>query len=271
MREYLQELSKKILSSEEKQKKIPQQDLESFKSDVLVILPAGGEGTRARALTEDKEINKAIFSVTGGISLIESIICMYRDAGLQNFLCLTYFRSNSVRERLGDGSRLGVTISYSEDPGYPAGRGGAILNALETGALPKDKTGIVHNPDDIIYIPKRSFPEMLLNAHLRGIAKNAQATVVLVPGTPYTYTGMSVSKGFITEICMYPMIPVPAHVGVTTLDPSCWSLFENMVEKGKKVDFETNILPQLAKEDKLYACVIPYGSWFPVNDLKYKE
>ncbi|MHA2271693.1 MAG: nucleotidyltransferase family protein [Candidatus Hodarchaeales archaeon] len=266
--EYLRELSQKALTHENEKITLQSGVLKDLKQKTVVILPAGGEGTRARSLTGDQDINKAIFGFTEGKSLIEITIGMYRDAGFRNFLCLTYFRSESVRQKLGDGSSLGVSISYSEDPGYPAGRGGAILNALETGALPRDRTGIISNPDDIIHFTERPFPELLLETHIRGMEKNARATIVVVPGTPYTYTGMAISDGFVSDITMYPMVPIPAHVGITVIDSSCWELFDAMIERGKKVDFESVILPRLAEEGTLYACVIPYSSWFPVNDLK---
>jgi NDP-sugar pyrophosphorylase family protein len=242
--------------------------LEDLKKNTIVILPAGGEGTRARSLTGTREINKAIFGFAEGKSLIERTIGMYRDAGFRNFLCLTYFRSESVQQKLGDGSSLDVSVFYSEDPGYPAGRGGAVLNALETGILRRDRTGIIHNPDDIIHFTERPFPELLLDTHIRGLEKGARATIVVVPATPYTYTGMAISDGFVSDIAMYPMVPIPAHVGVTAMDSSCWELFDSMIERGKKVDFESIILPRLAEEGTLYTCVIPYSSWFPVNDLK---
>jgi NDP-sugar pyrophosphorylase family protein len=79
---------------------------------------------------------------------------------------------------------------------------------------------------------------------------------------------MAISDGFVSDITMYPMVPIPAHVGITVIDSSCWELFDAMIERGKKVDFESVILPRLAEEGTLYACVIPYSSWFPVNDLK---
>ncbi len=265
---HLQEFSRKILTSNDSDINIEKHDLDDFKGKCLVILPAGGEGTRARALTSNQEINKAVFSIEGGQSLIERTICMYRDAGVKNFLCLTYYRSKSVRQQLGDGSSLDVTVNYSEDPGYAAGRGGAILNALDNGLIKKEHTGIVHNPDDIIITSEQRFPDSLLINHLKGMENDAKATVVVVSHTPYAYTGMSIENSFVSEINMYPMIPVPAHVGVTVLSSNSWKFFEDSIERGKKIDFETNILPKLAQEGKLYAYVIPYDSWYPVNDLK---
>ena len=71
---------------------------------------------------------------------------------------------------LAMGASWGCTVRYSEDPGRPVGRGGAIRHALLNGSIPRDKNLIVHNPDDVIALYTGSFPADVVAAHLAGVA-----------------------------------------------------------------------------------------------------
>ena len=247
--------------------KISKDEVDKTLRNSIVVLPAGGEGTRIRSLTYEMGINKVLLEIGGGI-LIERTITLYRDVGIENFVLLVYYKAESLRERLGDGSNLDVNITYSEDPGRPVGRGGAILNAYQNGTIGSDKTLIIHNPDDVIINYPGSFPRDFIYAHLQGIKQGTIGTVVVVPGSPYTYSGLQVSKGFVTEIAMYPLVPIPTHIGLTALGPEIQPYFETMINLEQKMDFESVILPKLATEQKLYTFSIPTGSWVAINDLK---
>ena len=247
--------------------RISEDEIDKTLRNSIVVLPAGGEGTRIRSLTDEMGINKVLLEIGGG-SLIERTITLYRDVGIENFVLLVYYKAESLRERLGDGSKLDVNITYSEDPGRPVGRGGAILNAYQNGAIGSDKTLIIHNPDDVIINYPGSFPRDFINAHLQGIKQGTIGTVVVVPGSPYTYSGLQVSKGFVTEIAMYPLVPIPTHIGLTALGPEIQPYFETMINLEQKTDFESVILPKLASERKLYAFSILIESWVAINDLK---
>lgn len=239
---------------------------EALKNSV-VILPAGGEGTRIRSLTEDKGINKVLLDIGGG-SLIERTIAMYRDVGVKDFILLVYYKAESIKNQLGNGSKLNVNLQYSEDPEHPVGRGGAILNAYHNGTIDPRKTLIIHNPDDVIVNYPGNFPRDMIRYHLLGIKNGSLGTVIVVRGTPYTYSGLMISKGFVTDIAMYPLVPIPTHIGTTVLAPETRQYFEEMIDLQKKTDFESVILPKLASERKLYAFAIPNDSWIAVNDLK---
>ncbi len=246
---------------------ISKEEINKTLKNSIVVLPAGGEGTRIRALTDDLDINKVLLEIGGG-SLIERTITLYRDVGIENFVLLVYFKAESVRKDLGDGSKLNVNITYSEDPGHPAGRGGAILNAYLNGTIQSDKILIIHNPDDVIINYPGNFPQDMIQTHLQGVKQGTIGTVVVVRGTPYVYSGLMVSKGLVTDISMYPFIPIPTHIGITVLEPASRQYFEEMIDLETKTDFESVILPRLASERKLYAFAIPNDSWIAVNDLK---
>lgn len=70
---------------------------------------AAGRGTRMKGLTED--IPKPLLPVAGK-PLLEHILEMLRGAGIERFAIVTGYLAEKIERRFGDGSRLGVEISY---------------------------------------------------------------------------------------------------------------------------------------------------------------
>ena len=251
---------------------ITYQDLSSIKDQCVVILPAGGLGSRLAPITQGSNAHKTSYRLPDGRTMIERVIEMYRDAGITSFVALIYHHGEDIVELLGDGSKLGVNIRYSTDPDRPVGRGGAIFHALQQDIIPKDKYLIVHNPDDQIVQDAQTFVDEILRAHLVGEQKSAIATVVVANGSPYPYTGMAIDNQQVVSIEMYPFVPIPLHIGVTVFSPQITKYFLKMFNVKEKVDFESVLFPVLADEGKLFAKVIPYQVHIAVNDPKnYKR
>lgn len=247
---------------------INRDDLRRFAAESVVALPVGGEGTRLRAVTDALGIQKNALRLPNGESLIERTIRMYRDDGFREFVALVYHSKDSIVDALGDGSRLGVRVRYSEDPGIPVGRGGAIRNALLNGSIPRDKNLIVHNPDDVIALYDGSFPADVVAAHLAGVRIGALATAMMVEGAAVPYTGMRLHNGLVEEVMAYPFVPIPAHIGVTVFDPAVYDLFDQLFDLTVRTDFEGVLFPVLARQRQLYSAIIPTETWFQVNDPK---
>lgn len=244
----------------------------NFVEKATVILMAGGESSRFSEVTNGSKVNKNAFKLPNGDTMIEMAIRMYKQAGFKNFVASVFHGATSIEKILGNGSQLGVNIVYSYDPKVPVGKGGAIKNALLNGSIPKDHYSIIHNPDDVIVGFEGSFPRHIVEGHLHNKKSKTLATVVVVEETPYTYTGMKVVDNIVTQIEMYPLIPIPTHIGVTILSPSVYPYFDKHFDLGKKADFEGVLLPILAKEKKLGAVSIPNNCWIAVNNAKsYKE
>jgi NDP-sugar pyrophosphorylase family protein len=71
---------------------------------------------------------------------------------------------------------------------------------------------------------------------------------------------------------MYPVIPIPAHIGVTVLSPKVYPMFSELFDYEKKSDFEKVLFPILAERKQLYATSIPTNCWVAVNNPKsYNE
>lgn len=87
-----------------------------------VVIMAGGEGRRLRPLTETTP--KPLLSI-GGRSLLELLIERLRQSGLVDIVVALYHKPEMIRERLGDGGRLGVRVEYVEEP-RPLGTMGVL-------------------------------------------------------------------------------------------------------------------------------------------------
>jgi len=242
--------------------------LREFAARCIVALPVGGLGSRMKSVVEDAGVHKSALQLATGDTMLELTLAMYREAGFGRFLALVSHQAQSVMDVLGDGSRYGVSIAYSADPGGPVGRGGAIRNALENGSIPEGYSLVVHNPDDVILHYPGSFPQDLVATHLAGVAQGRVATAVLAEGIPATYTGMRTRAGVVQEIMAYPPIPVPAHVGITVFSPDAYPLFQRLFDLTKKTDFEPVLFPELVAREQLYSVCIPARCWVQVNDPK---
>ncbi|HEY8999569.1 MAG TPA: NDP-sugar synthase [Candidatus Saccharimonadales bacterium] len=252
--------------------KVDDKTWQAFADNAVVALMAGGESSRFASVLEGKNVQKNALELPNGDTMIEMNIREWRDAGVKNFVALVFHNAHSVEERLGDGSQLGVHITYSYDPEHPVGKGGAVRNALDNGSIPEDCNLIVVNPDDVILDFPGNFARFFGEAFLEGEAKGMLATAVLAPGRSYSWTGMMVKDNVVVDTQMYPFIPVPAHVGITIFSPKVFPRFRELFDLREKNDFEQVLFPLLAQEKTLWAAGLTEGEWIAVNDLKaYKQ
>lgn len=77
--------------------------------DNVVILMAGGLGTRLRPLTD--KIPKPLLKV-GNKPILETIIENFIDSGFHRFYLCVNYKSEMIEKHFGDGSRFGVEINY---------------------------------------------------------------------------------------------------------------------------------------------------------------
>ena len=246
---------------------VTDKEWKQFTDSTTVALMAGGESSRFSAVLDGVAANKSAFELPNGDTMIEMCIRAYREKGFTNFVALVFHNAHSIENRLGDGSDLGVSISYSYDPEAPIGKGGAVLNALENGSIPEEHNLIVANPDDVV-LNFPDYPRYIGEAHLEGVRRGAKATAVLGLGQAYHSTGMMVVDNQVVDTQMYPFIPVPAHVGITLFSPQAYPYFREYFSLTEKSDFENVLFPILANEQKLWSAGLTEGIWIAVNDAK---
>ena len=99
----------------------------------LMIIMAGGQGTRLRPHTE--KCPKPLLTVSGK-PMLEHIIERARSSGFQNFVLAIHYLGEMIEDYFGDGSRWQVDIRYLREQ-HPLGTAGAIglLNPRPTAPM----------------------------------------------------------------------------------------------------------------------------------------
>lgn len=91
------------------------------------MLLAAGRGERMGSLTATQP--KPLLMI-GERALIEHHVVRLAASGIDEIVINLSYHGNQIRKRLGDGSRYGVAIAYSEEGEPPLETGGGIVHAL---------------------------------------------------------------------------------------------------------------------------------------------
>ncbi len=91
------------------------------------VIMAGGEGSRLRPLTSN--MPKPMLSVVNR-PLMEHIIVLLRRHGFGDVVATVQFLSSVIRNYFGDGSDVGVSLSYATEE-VPLGTAGSVLGARD--------------------------------------------------------------------------------------------------------------------------------------------
>ena len=90
------------------------------------VILAGGLGTRLGALTRDVPKVMLLFN---GKPFLYHVIRLLEEQGIKDIVMCTGYLGEQVKDFLGNGSRLGLNIKYSEENERLLGTGGALKQA----------------------------------------------------------------------------------------------------------------------------------------------
>jgi mannose-1-phosphate guanylyltransferase/phosphomannomutase len=98
-----------------------------MRAPVQAVIMAGGEGSRLRPLTSN--LPKPMLPVANR-PLMQHIIELLRKHGITDVVATVQFLSSIIRNYFGDGSDLGVSLSYATEDA-PLGTAGSVANARD--------------------------------------------------------------------------------------------------------------------------------------------
>jgi len=145
---------------------------------VRAMLLAAGRGERMRPLTDG--VPKPLLKLKGA-AMIEYPLRALAAAGVKEVVINLGYRGAQLREHLGDGSRYGLAIRYSDEGDPPLETGGGIFHALP---LLGSEPFVLINSD--VY---SDYPIAWLVQRARVLAPGTLAHLVLVPNPAHNSRG----------------------------------------------------------------------------------
>lgn len=183
------------------------------------VIMAGGRGTRLGDLT--RHTPKPLMEVADR-SILEWIVLNLVGGGVRDVSVSVNHLAERIEEHLGDGSRLGCTVTYlREDPQLPLGTAGSL--ALFRAGRPDLGVPTLVMNGDLMF---RFEPERLLDFHER------TGAAVTVATRPYQFevpfgvvdTEWSGSAAAVTGIREKPTYSMNVNAGVYAVSPAVLDL-----------------------------------------------
>jgi mannose-1-phosphate guanylyltransferase len=216
------------------------------------VILVGGEGTRLRPLTST--VPKPV------VSLVDRPMMVYmlewlRGHGIDDVIMSCGFKATKVREVLGDGSQLGISLRFLEEPD-PRGTAGALKFAEDL----IDGRFLMLNGDVLTDIDLTA----QIAQHER---TGATGTLALVPVLdPSSYGLVSIGRdGAVQKFLEKPA--ADAVLDTNLISAGAYVLERSVLERiapGKNVSIEREVWPGLV-DDGLYGYVDEDAYWIDVG------
>lgn len=217
------------------------------------IVIAGGLGTRLRAVTGESP--KPLVPLLGK-PLMQHILELLKKNGFNQVRAALGYRAEDIIERFGDGSSLGIELSYSTEP-FPLGTAGAVLNCRD-----------FWQDDDFLVISGDAACDFDLAALMQHHkAGTAAATLALYHHPEPLSYGLAVTdpKG---RICSFIEKPAWPQVVTDLVNTGIYCLSPRAMEQvppGRPFDFARDLFPLLmAQGEELLGCAME-GYWCDVG------
>ncbi|MBN3493414.1 nucleotidyltransferase family protein [Vibrio neptunius] len=200
-----------------------------------VFIMAGGFGTRLRPLTDN--CPKPMLRV-GDKPILETVIKSFIKAGFNNFYISTHYMPEQIHQHFGDGSEMGVNVTYVHEE-QPLGTGGAL--GLLPKNLPKDLPLIMMNGD---VLTKVDF-QRLLDFHVDNGADATMCVREYDYQIPYGVINGEGNK--ITSMVEKPVQRFFVNAGIYVVSPEVIA----SVPKNHRVDMPTLLEEHMNERDNV--------------------
>ena len=203
------------------------------------VVLAAGKGVRLWPLTENR--SKHMIPVAGK-PIVEHVISAIRSAGIRSIVLVTRYRSELVKKHIGNGSKLGVTVDYVDQPDI-SGTASAI-------SMARDQVGsndFLVAYGDLVVTPRAI--KRVVDTYRK---KGRKPTIGLIPvSRPESYGMAKVSGDLLTEIIEKPSQSQSpsnlANTGIYVLNPTIFDHLQTTLRSGRG-EFEiTDTISSLAK------------------------
>jgi len=232
---------------------------------MIGIIPAAGSGVRARPYTY--EIHKGLFPIDGRTNLGRTIAIMRDDMGIKEIVITVGYMADEVRGAFGDGSNLGVRISYVENNHLDRGWAWSVLLAKPYLA---DRHACIMLSD-----------EFYLGANFKEFAASAVGQQTATIAVKTTDDPELIKKNFSVERNgdqIVRLIESPTRVSNNILgmasfivSPEVFKLLEQTYEKGRSSIEFVNFIDELIGAGHSVRAFELAGEYINLNDVASLE
>ncbi len=216
------------------------------------VIMAGGEGTRLRPQTSN--LPKPMLPLVGR-PMMEHIVSLLRRHGITNIVVTVAFLPNAIRSYFGDGSELGVRMSYATEES-PLGTAGSVRNAREQ----LTERFLVISGDVLTDIDLTS----VISFHEKN---EALATIALCAVENPLEFGIVITRedGSIERFLEKPgwgqVFSDTINTGIYVLEPEIF----DVIPEGRSVDFSAEVFPTALEAGKPLYGYVADGYWEDVG------
>ncbi len=228
------------------------------------VILAAGRGSRLGSLT--KAMPKCLIKVLG-IPLIERSILEQKAAGIKNFIIVIGYKGEMIKEYLGNGEKLGVSIKYVKNPYYEYKDNLSSVKVVED-LLKNEEKFILTMADH--YISQDIFKKVV-NANLED-ADLLLCVDYNLPKDPEEATKVLEKDGYIVAIGKNLKEWNCVDTGVFLCKSSVFAYVNECLANNKTK--WSNAVEKIAKDGKAKVLDISSASWGDVDtesDLKFIE
>lgn len=218
-----------------------------------VVIMAGGEGRRLRPVTG--ETPKPLAPLLGR-PVMEHILRLLRRQGFTEVCAAVKYRAEDIMARFGDGSALGLSLTYRVES-EPLGTAGGVKNCRDfTG----DEDFLVVSGDAACDFDLRA----LCEAHREA---GAAVTLALYRSPEPLQYGLTVTDGeglvraFIEKPGWTKVVTDLVNTGIYVLSPRAMAL----VPEGQPFDFAKDLFPLLLQRGEKLLGVAMDGYWCDIG------
>ncbi|WP_172388121.1 sugar phosphate nucleotidyltransferase [Streptomyces sp. MNP-20] len=217
------------------------------------VVMAGGEGSRLRPMTSD--LPKPLLPVADR-PIMEHVLRLLKRHRLDDTVVTVQFLASLIREQFGDGSALGMRLSYATEP-YALGTAGSVKNAA---GLLGDEPFVVISGDALTDIDLTD----LIAFHR---AKGALVTVCLTRVPEPVEFGITVLDAggrverFLEKPTWGQVFSDTVNTGIYVMEPEVL----DYVAAGESVDWSSDVFPRLLEEGRPVYGYVAEGYWEDVG------
>jgi mannose-1-phosphate guanylyltransferase len=235
----------------------------SVRTETRAAILCGGRGERLKPLTD--YFQKTMIPIgPKKLPLLAYILKLVTHHGINDVTLLTGYRSEDIQHYFGDGSQLGVKLSYSEDRKDLKGSLNAVANAMGNGAIPSCDELLIYYGDVLTDLDITS----LVSTHR---AMKADATLVLARGYTLPVGTAEVTKGgLVKSFKEKPDLDLTVTTGCMVLGPRGMALIESTAGP-RNTDLMTHFLPQLLRARGRVAAFYTSKEWYDVGTVSSFE